>query len=668
MKPVATTMTEVDNLPGEEIKFGIGKGQEAWVMRSMADLYSNRELACVREYSTNAYDSNKELAIAEGREVEPIEVSLPNAMNPYFEIKDRGVGMSRAELAEVYTQFGESTKRDSDEFNGMLGFGSKSAIAYTNTFTVTSVKDGYKNVGVVTRREDAMGGYIVGLKIILDNVRTTEHSGVTINIPVHNAREFEQKARDFYRFWMPGSVVVNGKQPEWAVGEKIDDGLFYYPNANGQNISYVVMGNVPYRIINSDALFPRGMNRISFVAYVPVGTVEFTPSREDLKYSEHTKTNLRKIISDFVAKSVATAKADIAAAKTHAEAYKSWTKWRKVIGAGQVDDLTFKGDKLVDKFDIEGSRYDLNSYRYSTWAIKEWNLSEMERTLIVAKFDINLGAPHRKKVKDWIHLKGMKDISYVIFTAQDSVATPWIDQSRVVSWEKVKEEAPKAPRKARVKNVAWGRKAGSFDLITSTGRKSEQDVPNVTDLYYVMVKDYNLDKGLSNVLKEFGLTHEVVLVPGNRKDKFLRHYPKAKEILPELKSQVVLDGPSLLSDDAKTYLKTERNERQRIAALDASRVSDPDIKSLITLFKTSDDVLLKEYRKQFRLANVLGMGNKFKKHKWQSYWDSVDTPLIKKYPLAYAFEYGYQPDANKNRHVYLYMNACYQARLAGKVI
>lgn len=362
MKPVASTITEVDHLPGDEVKFGIGKGQEAWVMRSMADLYSNRELACVREYSTNAYDSNKEKALRDGHDIKPIEVSLPSAMNPYFTVKDAGVGMSRHELAEVYTQFGDSTKRDSDEFNGMLGFGSKSAIAYTNTFTVTAVKDGRKNVGVVTRREDAMGGYLVTLKIVVDNVATSEPSGVTIQIPVHNWREFEQKARDFYRFWEPGTVLVNGREPEWAVGEKIDDNLYYYAHAQGmQNLSYVVMGNVPYRIINSDALFPRGMNRISFVAYVPLGTVEFTPSREDLKYSDHTKNNLRKIISDFVAKSVQTAKDEIAASKTHAEAYKNWTKWRRVIGTGQVDDLTFKGDKLVDDFTLVGDRYDTNS-------------------------------------------------------------------------------------------------------------------------------------------------------------------------------------------------------------------------------------------------------------------------------------------------------------------
>jgi hypothetical protein len=668
MKPVASTITEINNLPGDEVKFGIGKGQEAWVMRSMADLYSNRELACVREYSTNAYDSNKEKAMRDGHDIKPIEVTLPTVFDPYFKVKDSGVGMSRHELAEIYTQFGDSTKRDSDDFNGMLGFGSKSAIAYTNTFTVTSIKDGYKNVGVVTRREDAMGGYLVTLKIVVDNVPTSEPSGVEIQIPVHNWREFEQKAKDYYRFWLPGTVLVNGREPEWAVGEKIDDNLFYYPhNQHGQNISYVVMGNVPYRIINSDALFPRGMNRISFVAYVPLGTVEFTPSREDLKYSEHTKANLRKIITDFVDKSVQTAKDEIAAATNHAEAYKAWSKWRKVIGAGQVDDLTFKGDKLVDTFQIAADRWDTQSYRYGTWGIKEWYLKDMENTIIISDFDINLAAAHKKKVKDWMDLPIGTKAQYVLFTAEKTINSPWIDPARVVQWERIKKEAPKPPKKPRAASVAWGRKAGSFDLITRKGRKNEQDVPQSKELFYVMVQEYNRERDLGQSLNEFDMDHEVVLVPANRKDKFLRFYPHAKPIMPHLQSLVNLDGPSMLNDDAKKYLSTEPREAQMIAAMDSNKIEDPEVKKMIELFKNKEETFLKEYNKNFRLANVLGMGNKFKRHTYEGYWQRKGTPLTSAYPLANAFD-TYNRRDKSNKHVYFYMNALYRARKDGKSV
>lgn len=661
MIPVKSHATEVDNLKGlDEVEFTIGDAR--WVMRSMADLYSNRELAVIREYSTNAFDANKEYALATGKPVEPIIVSLPNAMNPYFSVQDYGVGMSEAELTQIYTKFGTSTKQDSNEFNGMLGMGSKSGVAYTNSFTVTSVKDGKKIVASVIRKPD----YAIVLKILM-RMDTNERNGVTIQIPVHNAREFEQKARDFYRFWKPGTVLVNGKEPEWAVGEKIGNDLFMYPRAG---TSYIVMGNVPYRIANPDALFPRGMNKISFVAYVENGAVEFTPSREDLKYSEHTKKALHKIIDDFVATALQTAKTEIVAAKTHAEAYKLWTKWSSVVGRSNVDNLTFKGDKFIDRFSLIGHRYDSHSYRYGTWTIKEWEVGQMDNTIIVSDFDINLNGSHKRKVKDWMQATG-RTARYIIFTESKTISSPWIDPARVVTWEKVKAEAPKAPKKPRAA-VNSGRLAGTFDIITKAGREEEKDVPNTKELYYMMIRDYNDARNRGgnpiSVLQHLDLDHRVVLVPANRKDKFLRNYPHAKEVVSTLfANKVELDGVKLISADGLKMLSMDTSEHSTLNAMDEKKILDPEIVALIKLAKVPFSDYLKEYEKHRTLAALLGKGNQFKVHPYRNSWDRKGKLLFKKYPLAKSFNsYG---DKRVNEHVYVYMNACYQqARKDGRIV
>lgn len=674
MKPIASTMTEVDNLPGEEVEFTISDANKAWVMRSMADLYSNRELACVREYSTNAYDSNKEKALRDGHEIRPIEVTLPTPLNPYFTVQDRGVGMSEQTLKRTYTQFGESTKRDSDDYNGMLGFGSKSAVAYTNTFTVTSVHQGRKTVAVVTRREDAMGGYLLSLKVIL-SVDTSEEDGVSVQIPVHNSFEFERKALDFYRYWKPGTVLINGREPDWAVGEKIAEGLYLNTHAG---TSYVVMGNVPYRIANPNALFPAGMNRISFVAYVEPcdcdfaadthSQVEFTPSREDLKYSEHTKHHLHKIINDFVDTSVQTAKDEIAKATTHSEAYKTWAKWRRIIGSGQVDDLTFKGDQLVDDFKIGGWRYDISAYRYGTWTMNSWHVGEMENTIIVTNFTpADIASSHKKKAKEWKNIKNIT-ARYILFTPEAKISSPWVPDERVVTWEQMKADVPKAPRKPRANNpVGWGRKAGSFDLISKNGKKVEQDVPASKELYYIMVQDFKKHQELPTVLAEFNLDHEVVLLPANRRDKFLRHYPHAKEVMPMLEGLVEYNGNKLLNKDAKTYLSLDSNERSALAALDDAEVNDPAIKELIRICKIPDDKHLAEYSKHHRLARLLGKAHSFKQHDYRDYWNAPkNRPLSDKYPLVAEYRlYRRQSDETK-KHAHIYMNAVYAARKDGK--
>jgi hypothetical protein len=665
MKPIATTSTQVDNLPGEEVKFTISEANQAWVMRSMADLYSNRELAVIREYSTNARDAMIEADKAD----EPIRVTLPNAMNPYFKVQDFGIGMDKQTLKEVYTKFGESTKRETDAQNGMLGFGSKSAVAYTNQFTVTAVKNGRKTIAIITRHEDAMGGYVITLKIAME-VDTVEDNGVTIEVPVHNWQEFERKARDFYRYWIPGTVIVNGKTPEWAVGEKIDEDLYYNEKNDS---SYVVMGNVPYRIENPNALFPSGMNRISFVAYIPMGYVEFTPNREALKYSEYTKKNLHKIIDDFVSRAKTNAAKEIGAATTHADAYIAWDKWRGVLGAAQVADLTFKGEKFVDQFPIIGYRYDTNQYRYGTHAVRTYSVSSVKHTIIVTDFPNIIAAPsasQKKKVRSWRDHKNIT-ANYFLFVTEPKIDNVWVDQSRVVSWETIKAEAPKDPKKPRAVNVNPGRRAGTFDLVDPTiGRTLySQDVPNTKDLYYIMVAEYNGMKergsGLDNLLRVFDFKHKVVKVPANRKDKFLREYPHAKHIMSTLESLVELDGMKLLSADAQTYLRTSTNEINFVSNLDISRIQDPDLLRYYGIYSKDRESYLKEYNRQFSLAKSLGIIDKFKRHPWDAYGSGNATPIMDVYPLLRKIAI-YNMNYQEHTHLYHYINSVYNARKDGK--
>src|SRR5690606_8495790 len=162
MIPVKDSLIDVDTLPGKEIAFGIGDPR--WVMKTQADLYSDITTAIIREYSTNAYDAH----VMAGNP-DPIEVTLPSVMDPYFIVEDRGVGMNMETFERVYTQYGVSDKRESNDTNGMLGYGSKSGVAYTTQFEVTSVKDGVKIHGIVKRKPD----WAIVLKVV-STTRTSD--------------------------------------------------------------------------------------------------------------------------------------------------------------------------------------------------------------------------------------------------------------------------------------------------------------------------------------------------------------------------------------------------------------------------------------------------------------------------------------------------------------
>jgi DNA topoisomerase VI subunit B len=104
-------------------------------------LYSNKPLAIIREYCTNAFDAHIDAGIPS----RPIEVSFPTAFKNSLTIRDFGKGLSESGVYDIFVSYGESTKRGTNEQVGMLGLGSKSAFCYVNDFTITS----YHNLSLI---------------------------------------------------------------------------------------------------------------------------------------------------------------------------------------------------------------------------------------------------------------------------------------------------------------------------------------------------------------------------------------------------------------------------------------------------------------------------------------------------------------------------------------
>ncbi len=671
--PVKSLMTEVDNLPGEETAFTIGDPR--WVMQTLADLYSNKELAVTREYSTNARDAH----IEAGKANVPIEVTLPSLYDPYFTVQDYGIGMSEEELTEVYTKFGDSTKRGSNSYNGMLGFGSKSAIAYTNQFTIVAVKNGIETIGVITRKPD----YSIVLKVVASGA-ADKPNGVQVKIPVHNHEEFSHKARDFYRFWKPGTVLVNGAEPKQAVGEKIDENLYFSPQPG---TSYVVMGNVGYRIANPDALFRNAkMNKISFVAYVntcdcdrhlwmdidgeeysPHAAVEFTPSREDLKYTDHTKKTLQKIITDFEAKILVEAKTKIETAQTAQEAWKLWDGWGQKIGHELFRGMEWNGNKFVQAFNTrDTTRYQVpsrNGYnpRYNTYSVNNWEVGKSDSTLFVIDFQsdradgisISVEASHKKKVREYFEHVG-KDIKHVLFSkkAQDCF---WIPQDNVITWEDLKAAVPRKVRVPQANNRPK-RPKGLFDFFTIKGKSYEEPIPDDADLFYITAQDAK-KYSVGEALNTMGADKDVVVVvlAVNRVDKFKRDNFAVREFIPWAKKKVILDSETLLDDRAKLALNLGETTINWLKALDTKTILDPKWKVVKELLDHRE--FNSKYEKNFELARCLGMAYDVKQYRPSR----SDNSLIDKYPLLQRINHWNLRPADRSE-IILYMNASYEAQ------
>lgn len=126
-------------------EFGISQKHAAHIMGILrSTLYSRKALAVLTEYGTNAWDEHRQAGIGD----KPIHVVMPTAFKPTLKIRDFGRGLSEHDVLHIYTQYGESTKRDTNDAAGMLGIGCKAGFAYTDQFTVTSWHAGTKSVYV----------------------------------------------------------------------------------------------------------------------------------------------------------------------------------------------------------------------------------------------------------------------------------------------------------------------------------------------------------------------------------------------------------------------------------------------------------------------------------------------------------------------------------------
>lgn len=165
-------------------------------------LYSDKILAVIREISCNAEDAH----IAAGKADIPIEVSLPTTLHPEFVVKDYGIGLSHADVMELYTTYGESLKDKSNDFTGALGLGSKSPFAYSDSFIVESRFEG--EIRQYTCFIDADGIPVITL---LSCESTDECNGLTVKVPAMDSDflDFRNKALQIYNWFSPRPNVKN---------------------------------------------------------------------------------------------------------------------------------------------------------------------------------------------------------------------------------------------------------------------------------------------------------------------------------------------------------------------------------------------------------------------------------------------------------------------------
>ena len=257
-------------------------------------LYSNKPLAIIREYCTNAFDAHVEAGIA----TRPIEVSFPTAFKNSLTIRDFGKGLSESEVYDIFVSYGESTKRGTNEQVGMLGLGSKSAFCYVNDFTITSYHNGTKSVYLAYIDETNIG------KISKIAEEATSETGLAIDIVVKtiDLSQFRDVAGTFLAEFNPQPIVKNDDRVVNMLQQEVENSFIinteeYAIHSWGYNQkSCVRMGNVNYPfhiddlgLASDEYKSVECFRNLKVKLYAPIGSVVPSASRESLEMNTKTK-------------------------------------------------------------------------------------------------------------------------------------------------------------------------------------------------------------------------------------------------------------------------------------------------------------------------------------------------------------------------------------------
>jgi len=123
------------------VEFSFSKGAVNKLFQMMSNyMYSDKEYAVISELAANAVDAHAMVS----KHDTPIEVNLPTRLESEFVVRDFGPGMSEQDVYRFLTQYGESSKGDTNDQIGSWGVGSKSPAAVSDSWSVISHHDGKK--------------------------------------------------------------------------------------------------------------------------------------------------------------------------------------------------------------------------------------------------------------------------------------------------------------------------------------------------------------------------------------------------------------------------------------------------------------------------------------------------------------------------------------------
>ena len=282
-----------------EINFQIG--DPILIMEILRkNMYSNPIKSICQEIMANARDAHVEV----GNEEVPIKVTLPTKEEPVWICQDFGPGINPKRMIDVYSRFGCSTKRNTNNQVGGFGLGSKVIFAYTDSCLITTICniEGHH----IKFQYTAIIGETKALKLIQlqEPMGTEEPCGTTISINVarNDVQSFISYTYQVTGYWNVKPTFIHPDEHN----KYNKTGLFVYEDGDFRIASrnhpfcdspVILIDKVPYSIDNN--IF-RGLLkneewifffRSPCVLEFGNGELSISSNRETLYFDDKTKAS-----------------------------------------------------------------------------------------------------------------------------------------------------------------------------------------------------------------------------------------------------------------------------------------------------------------------------------------------------------------------------------------
>jgi hypothetical protein len=628
------------DLGGRKIAMSLDANSLVHIMGILSDLYSDPAGAVIREYTTNALDSH--LAASQSR---PVEISTPSRLSPHFVVQDFGVGMSEEDIENIYSQFGNSTKRGNNLEAGMLGLGSKSALTYTEQFNLITVKNGIKLLVSISRSSDGSGGIE-----IVHSSTTNEPNGVTIKVPVQSDIDaFNNRVRQFVKYVTPGSVLVNGEQPENDL-EYVTANIAMIPkNTDRYAQDRIVMGNVSYptqtRLLDTHAI----------IYFIKMGEVDFTPSREELMFTELTRRTVERMKTEFNQYFDGHLHRMIDECETIKDAWELQKKYNNDFYNRRLD-FRYKGVALPDEHiyvETGGWRNNIDDCKIRNNESYGMSSIDDDQPIIINWTNKKFTRVQARKMHGYFAANGINRSDVIL---SDVAPYPYLlTENPVYDWNEIKKFGiVKQPKRKKVART-WEGIGGGSDSFSWF-------VPDATkDIYYASRSLLDNKPTYRNVISD---TCQFFWVTKSESERFEKLYPHAK-FLGKYFEQLVSDYLNNMTVEDYEFFQYYRASTRNDYLLDWTKIDDPELKKAVryTAQRTSDPVVERYQNAQAAYTNI--SWTKQQNFKFPDFTPSdVHDHVFEAYPLLTSCNfYAYNGDSDAIvEHLHRYINQIYAER------